>query len=139
MAINLNQAFLVPAWHGVPHCCAILLPLWHWEGIPEQLPPKSGGKHEPDKGPGGPFIIFTLQLPFDWQVVWHCILPLPEPPLLELENELENELLGLLPVLNLDPTPNVPRTSLRSFTLPLLELFLRDCIIFYCRYKMFKN
>jgi len=54
-----------------------LLPLWHWGGIPEQLPPKSGGKQEPDNGPGGPFMIFTLQLPFDWQVVWHCILPLP--------------------------------------------------------------
>ena len=104
MANNLNQAFLVPSLHGVPHCCAILLPLWHWEAIPEQLPPNLGGKQEPDNGPGGPFMIFTLQLPFDIQVVWHCIVPPPpEPPLLELEYELKNELLVLLPaVLNLE-------------------------------------
>ena len=110
MAINLNQAFLVPSWHGVPHCSATVLPLWHWEGIPEQLPPKTEEKQEPDNGPGGPFMIFTLQLPFDLQVVWHCIVPPPpEPPLLELENELEYELLVLPPVvLNLDTPLFVP-------------------------------
>ena len=70
---DLFQTFLVPALHGDPHCVEILLPLVHLSGIPEQLPPKRGGKQDPANFPGGPFTILTLQDPFDSQVVTHCV------------------------------------------------------------------
>ena len=70
------QTFLVPALHGDPHWVSILVPLVHFSGIPEQLPPKRGGKQDPANFPGGPFTILTLQDPFDSQVVTHCVGPL---------------------------------------------------------------
>ena len=59
-----------PEKQGEPHWVEMWFPSLHWIGMPEQEPPNSGAKQDPDVWPEDPpprppLKRVTLQLPFD--------------------------------------------------------------------------